>query len=760
MRIFLPELLRQLLWLGCALGAMQAMAQGAAPAVAAAGTAAMTPTSEPPVLRRTRPRVCLVLSGGGARGAAHIGVLKALEQLHVPVDCIAGTSMGAIVGASYASGMSVDAMMKAIPHLTLERLFTDKPPRADESMRIKADSYRPLAAPEFGITDGELATPKGVISGVALEGELRQLVNVRSVSSFDRLPIPFRAVATSLTDGSMVVFDRGDLPTAMRASMSVPAMIAPLNFENHLLVDGGLVRNLPVDVARAMGADVIIAVNLGTPLLKPDQIKGLAGVAMQTLGILTEQNVRESIGELHADDVLLQPALGNFSAADFDHMTQTIPIGEAAVAAAAAQLRALAVPASEYAALRARQSGGPASAVAVRIDAIEIKGTRRVNPEVVRQSMRTKAGDDYDPQRVDLDMRRIYGGGDFESVRPDLETIDGKNTLVVHVSEKSWGPHYLRFGLALSSDLGENSSFNLYASSRTPWMNQFGGEWRNDVVLGNDVVLASSFYQPLSARQYFFVEPRASYSNTPLDIYDGNVLLSVYREQGVVAGADLGANFSDYGEARLGLYRGWRKFTLSTGPTVLPASGTVNTGLVRASLRIDRLDSVNFTRSGYLLALNAQVSRAALGATDSYNRFEGEGRVAYSLGDHTVQFALRAGGSTDASSLPLYALFQLGGFLEMSGYRQQQLLGPRYVYARALYQTRLARVPLFEGVYGGLALEVADMPQILVGNDQPLFRSATGFLAADTPLGAAYFGLGYGSPGGATAVYLFLGRPF
>ena len=243
----------------------------------------------------SRPRICLVLSGGGARGAAHVGVLQVLERLHVPVHCIAGTSMGAIVGASYASGMGTDEMVAEMAQISGERLFNDKPPRADQPMRIKADDSLPLATPELGLNDGRLSLPKGLVSGVALEGELRRLILVHDARAFDQLPIPFRAVATSLGDGQMVVFDRGLLPTAMRASMAVPGLIAPLKVGERLLIDGGLVRNLPVDVALAMGADVIIAVNLGTPLLRPEQIEGLQGVSLQTLGILTEQNVRQSL---------------------------------------------------------------------------------------------------------------------------------------------------------------------------------------------------------------------------------------------------------------------------------------------------------------------------------------------------------------------------------------------------------------------------------------------------------------------------------
>jgi NTE family protein len=706
-----------------------------------------------------RPRICLVLSGGGARGAAHVGVLKVLEELRVPVDCIAGASMGAIVGGSYASGMGSAQMLREMSEITSDRLFNDRPPRSDESMRVKSRGWLPLAAPEFGLNDGSLTTPKGVVNGVALEAELRRLVKVRDARHFDQLPIPFRAVATSLGDGQMVVLDHGLLPSAMRASMAVPALVAPMKMGDRLLIDGGLVRNLPIDVARAMGADVIIAVNLGTPLLKPDQIQGLQGVSMQTLGILTEQNVRQSLQQLRPQDVLIEPELGDFSAADFDNLMQTVPLGEAAARAAAPRLRALSLPPEAYAALRDRQELDAVPPPPV-IASIDVAGNRRVNAEVVRQNMRTEPGRALDLDTVDMDMRRIYGTGDFESVRPEVTAFDGQTTLLVNVTEKGWGPQYLRLGLALSSDLGQDATFNFHGQLRSTWINSYGAEWLNDVVLGRDLLWSSRFYQPLSPSQRFFVEPRLLLSDTPLDLYTGNVLLSEYRQSSYGAGLDLGLNFDQYGQARLGLFRGKSHFSLNAGPVfVLPESFEAQLGVATASVRVDQLDSVHFARSGYLLWADAQLSRTQLGASDDYTRYAGEARGAWSLGPHTLQLNLRGGSSGGGDELPIYAQFQLGGFLNMSGYRQQQLIGRRFAYGRALYQARLARVPLFEGVYGGLAYEIADMPQLLPMNDKNYFQSGTAYLAADTPLGVAYFGLGYAN-GDNRAVYLYLGNPF
>jgi NTE family protein len=259
-------------------------------ALLATGVSAQPPSAETAFAAAmpSRPRVGLVLSGGGARGAAHIGVLKVLEDLRVPVDLVVGTSMGSIVGAAYATGMSVAEMEQAIAQITTAKLFTDNALRADKSLRQKTDDLTPYLIPELGIGADGVQLPKGLVTGIALEGELRQLVQIANVRSFDELPIPFRAIATDIGTGEMVVLKEGSVVRAIRASMSVPGAVAPVTIGKRQLVDGGLVRNLPVDVARAMGADIIIAVNLGTPLLKPEEVTSVLSVSLQMINILTE----------------------------------------------------------------------------------------------------------------------------------------------------------------------------------------------------------------------------------------------------------------------------------------------------------------------------------------------------------------------------------------------------------------------------------------------------------------------------------------
>jgi NTE family protein len=468
-----------------------------------------------------RPKICLVLSGGGARGAAHIGVLKVLEELRVPVDCIAGTSMGSIVGAAYASGITVAEMERLLPELSVELLFKERPPRQEQSIRRKEDDNTVLVGPEFGVSKAGLSLPKGVVSGVQLESVLRGLAKVKGYRKFDELPIPYRAVATDLVTGKAVVFSDGELANVMRASMSVPGAVAPAEINGMLLVDGGLTNNLPVDVVRAMGADIIIAVNLGTPLLTREEVGSILGVTMQMINILTEQNVQASLASLKPTDILILPELGKYSASDFDNLLKTVPVGEAAARKVSEQLAALSLPPDQYAALRQKQLV-VAPPDTRPVDEIRFANLARVNPNTVRNIMETKPGQPIDQQVLDRDLRRIYGTGDFEHVNYSLLEEPGRRVLNVDAVEKSWGPDYLRFGLGLSSDFKGDAFYNLLASYRKTWINSLGAEWRNDLQVGRTSFIKSEFYQPLDERQYFFVAPRVELERRPVYVYSGD----------------------------------------------------------------------------------------------------------------------------------------------------------------------------------------------------------------------------------------------
>lgn len=724
---------------GAAPGAPQA-AEAAAPAVA-------------------RPKIGLVLSGGGARGAAHVGVLKVLEELRIPIDYIAGTSMGSIVGGAYASGTPVAEMEAVLGKLSTAALMVDRPERIDQPIRRRRDDFTPYIGPEFGVRGGSLRLPRGAVSGVALEAVLRGLVRVRGVDQFDRLPIPFRAMATDIESGEHVVLSTGDLAGAMRASMAVPGLVAPAEIGGRLLIDGGLTRNLPVDAVRAMGADIVIAVNLGTPLLRRDQLDSLLGVSVQMLNILTEQNVRTSLSELRPQDVLIEPALGEYSAGDFDNMEKTVPIGVAAARRAAARLQALALSPEAYAALRGAQSA-PVLVDRRPIDEIRVEGLSRVNPVVVANALDTKVGRPVDQAVLDADLRRVFGRGEFEHVRYSLLDEPGRRVLSIRAPEKSWGPEYLRFGLGLSSDLQGESYFNLLASYRREWINTLGAEWRTDVQLGRDNRFVSEFYQPLTAEQWLFVAPRVEVGRRPVQLFRGDTRVGRFDETVARVALDVGSQFGRYAETRIGVLAGQKRLGVDTGAILLPASlSAFNEGAFTGRILVDRLDSVRFSRSGYSAAMNLFGSRTALGADAAYTRFDVDLLGAASYGAHTFQVGLRSSGTVGNSPLPLNDLVQWGGFHQQSGYRAGQLLGQALDYGRVTYLNQLIKRGLLDGAYVGASLEAGKVRGAqFAESPEGLLVSGSVFIAMDTVLGPVYLAWGKARDGNSS-LYLYLGRP-
>lgn len=707
-----------------------------------------------------RPKICLVLSGGGARGAAHTGVLRVLEELRIPIHCITGTSMGALVGGAYATGMSIDEMDAVNAGITVEKLFKEKPPRQELMMRRKVDDYINFVGPEIGLGSEEATLTKGVVSGVQLETVLRQLSKVRGYYNFDALPIQFRAVATDLVTGKAVVFNEGDMANVMRASMSVPGAVAPAEIGGMLLVDGMLTSNLPVAAARELGADVVIAVNVGTPLLKRSQLNSVFGVAGQMLSILTEQNVQASIASLKPDDILISPDLGDFSTGDFNNLAKISPLGEVAARQVADQLSRFSVSPQEYTALRARQQARIAPDLAP-VDEIRFVNLKRVNPDEIRHVMVTAAKQPIDQGELDADMRRLYGTGDFEHVNFRTLSEGEHRVLAIDAVEKSWGPNYLRFGLGLDTDFGSETHASLMASYRMTWLNSRGAEWRTDLSVGGINRLRSEFYQPFAAGHSWFVAPSLEVAQRLVSVYAGDSRVAIYSLSESRAGLDLGRNFYQYGQLRLGVVAGRVKQELDTGRVVVgPASDRIQTGGFSAHLFMDRLDSVLFPRSGWQSHANIYNSSTDMGADFGYTKWDFDASVAYSLGENTFNFAMAAGGSLGGKRIPGYDKFQLGGFLRQSGYATGQLMGEELVFGRAMYYRRISPGKLLEGLYGGVSFEIGRVSKPLVPENLETWRrSVAAFVGMDTYVGPLYFGLGRAADG-ATSIYLVLGPAF
>ncbi|MFG6447033.1 patatin-like phospholipase family protein [Roseateles sp. BYS180W] len=711
-----------------------------------------------------------MLSGGGARGLAHVGVLKVLERERIPVDFVAGTSMGAIIGGLYASGSTAQALEQELLPLSWERLFASRVDRQHLSQRRKEEDFEFSAAIELGMRDGEVRLPDSTLSSRGLEALLRRhTLSVRHQQNFDHLPIPFRAIATDLETGEQRVLAKGDLAMALRSSMSVPGVFSPVELEGRILGDGGLVNNLPIDVARQMGANHIIAVNVGTPLAARSTLTSVLGVTAQMINILTEQNVRRSLESLGAQDVLIAPELGPLSATDFNSAREFIEQGERAASALIEKLRPLALSPKAYAAWRAQRLARGANEAAPRIAALAFEGSALTRPEQWEPRLHSQPGKVFNSADAERDARLLASSGDYERVDYHVESRTAGDTLVFLTEDKSWGPNYFRMGLDLSTDFSGESSFNLRISHNRHWLTNSGTEWRNQISLGRTPKLFSELYQPLGGHSNtstgWFASGWSEIERRQIKLYDrdtGSGLGSVSRTSGS-AGLDLGQPWGQWGEVRLGVVTQLWRFT----PELLIFPSDQNAYFktwhevsLRLKAVVDQLDYVSFPQNGYRLSFEA--ARGRVRGPDQTQaqarRVELVATSAKSWGAHTLTGHMRLFDSQESKETTL-GPYSLGGFQQLSGYQPGQLLGERLAFARLGYHRRLLEAPLLtRGLFVGGSLEVGNAWDPGKSNHKGAHWASSIFIGADTGLGPLYLALGY-APKGGSAVYLFIGRP-
>jgi NTE family protein len=706
-----------------------------------------------------RPKVGLVLGGGGARGGAHLGVLEVLEELRVPFDCIAGTSMGALVGGAYVAGASPAEMRETIRRTDWGGMFDDSAGRQEVDLRRKHLDDRFYSGLEFGVTREGLRYREGVVTGEKFKLFFNELVRSDPGDrNIEELPLPLTLIATDIGTGERVALRDGNLATAMRASMAVPGVIAPVIRDGRKLVDGGLVDNVPIQEVRdRCGAQVVIAVNVGSPLFRPDEVTGLVSVVGQMVNLLTEQNVARSLSLLQPGDVYLKPDLGKITAADFTRQLDAAQAGRKAALEAAGGLRSLSVSPAEYREWRARVRLAPTQPPV--IDEIRVAATRFVNPAELRDGIRQREGQPLDTKALSEDLVRIYSRGDLHNLDYSILRERDKTVLRLTPIEKPWGPDYLRFGLNLSSDFSRESPFNLRALYRKTWINTKGAEWLTTFQLGSDQALATEFYQPFDDRQVGFLRPFASVGLAKTGLFFEGDRIAEYRLRDTRAGIDLGANLGAYGQASVGLLERHLRSTRDTGPTILP-DATFRFGGATARLALDTQDYAFFPTRGYRADVTYFDAQHVSEGMSKYGRAEARLGGAWSIGDLTLLGSLEGGKSTHGS-LPLGDTFSLGGMRRLSAFAPGQILGGEYGLGTMQVQWRLTRpMPILGlSLLGGLSLETGRMREPVTEPTLTRRLDSYGiYFAANTPLGPMYFGYA-DSKGRPGRLYLFLGTP-
>lgn len=692
-----------------------------------------------------RPRVGLVLGGGGAKGGAHIGVLEVLDEMRVPVHCVVGTSMGALVGATFASGTAPAEIERQVSEINWGDTVGGLGRRGRMPIERKLEPATYTNSLEFGVNDGQFRAPGGLVETQSIEDTIRKLVaDTRDVEHFDDLALPFRAIATDIAASEMVVLDSGDLADAMRASMAIPGVFSPVVAGDRVMVDGGLMRNIPVDVARDLCADVVIAVWFPEPDAGPmDELSSVSAIYRSLLAVILA-NEREQIESLTDDDINLPVALGDLGSADFERVPEAIELGRLAANDMRESLQRYALPEAEFQAWRATVNA-PREASQTLAE-VRFTGLDRVNEAYLRSQLRsTVPGAVVDKQQISVEAERLYGLGDFDKVDYRLTGPASARILEFQPVEKPWGPDFLQFDFGLASTGDGALHANLRADHTRTWINSRGGRWQNALQLGRQGLVSSTFYQPLDTAQRFFVEPMVAFERYIEDFYADTERIADYNFQEGYGQLDLGVNFSTRVQARVGVRTGRVEAKLRTGVPALPEANWRTDTRVQAKLVYDSRDVIALPTRGVFVNLQYLDSQDWFGGEQDYRIAEGLIAPAFNIGGDSLSLIL-GGGGLISGDVPLNEQIEIGGLRTFPGLRPGELRGTDYWFAGARYLKRVTDLASVFGqsVYAGIRLQAGEMrSDIDAVPDSGTLYGISGSLTGVTPLGPFLLSLGY-----------------
>lgn len=701
-------------------------------------------------------RTGLVLSGGGARGLAHVGVLLELERAGIRIDAIVGTSMGAVIGGLYASGLGAAEIERLVEGLDWRQAFRDAPPRGDLAPRLKQLDRDFLVSLPVGFGADGFTVPRGLLQGQRLTQVLRRATLGRATEGdFDQLPIPYRAIATDIETGAQVVLDGGDLVTAMRASLSAPGLFAPVERDGRLLVDGGLVNNLPVDVARSMGVDRLIVVDVGSRPLPRESLDSALAVTNQMLAVVLQQGIDRQRATLSEADLLIEPALGELTSLDFSRVRQFLSRGRDATRAHGERL-------AGWAAVQPASVPKAEDPLLPRLAFVRDAAAEPLSTARIERVLGGLVGQPLDPASVEAGVRRLYGTGAYEGIDYRLVEEGGATGLELSARPKSWGPNYLRFGLELQDDFEGGSGYSAGTRLMFTRLNRADGELLLDLQMGEQALIGAEWHQPLAAGSPWFVAARAGVDRSSFDELLGDRRVAEYRLRESAAGFALGRELGALGEARLAVARSTGSVILRTGEVAegAPRRQGFERGLLGVEFDLDTRDSPYFPRSGQALALGWWHGMEALGNGGKFDRLTVDAMLAGSRGRNAFVGWFSAGIQPDLDVSGVQDLFRLGGLFNLSGLAQDSLTGRNYLMLRGLYFRQVGRGgPGFLQLpaYVGIAIEAGNAwnRRQDVGMDNLLVNTA-GFVGLDTPLGPFYLAIGIDEDG-RSALHLNLG---
>jgi len=692
--------------------------------------------------QKTRPTIGVALEGGGALGEAHIGVLKWFEEHHIPVDYIAGTSMGGLVGGLYATGKSSDQLRDILKTADWPLLLGGETPYQDLSFRRKEDARQIPNAIQVGLKHGA-TLPPGLNSGHQVNLMIdRETLPYSSVHSFDDLPIPFRCVSTEIVSGKPYVFQNGSLSDAMRATMSIPGVFAPVRRSNQIFVDGGLVDNLPTDVVRKMGAEVVIAVHLQISTVAADQIQSAFSILGRSVElVIAETEIRGMAGA----DLVVKANVEKYTTMDYEKVDELIKIGYEAAAEKAQILKAYQLDDQAWAEyLREKDSRIRTKIGVPQFLKVEgVSGDAAVN---VAKFLSPLVGKPIDEKNLEHLLTRLTGVGRYDSVTYDLIHEGDKDGLLIHVHEKSYAPPTLRPGVVIDGTQPDNVTFTFGARLTFMDVAGFRSEWRTDFQFGETYGIASDLYRPFEPMGRWFVDPFVDASENTFLIYKKNNPRADYRISNVQGGADIGYAISHFSEIRVGYGVGYLDEYLRLGtPDFTSLDG--RTGGLRARYVLDHTNDPVIPTKGYYVQSNFYYYDTSPGATEAFPSLSATLQYFQPFHQDSL-FLIGSGGSTFGYNKTGDPQFFLGGVGRLSAYGLNELLGNQYFVGRVGYLREIASLPPFVGkaVYLIGYGEVGKMYDDPFGAPRLSGDGAAG-LIANTAFGPVFIGGSVGDTG-------------
>lgn len=708
-----------------------------------------------------RPKIGLVLPGGGAHGLAHIGVLKQLEKLNIPVDYISGSSMGAVIGGLYASGLSANQIESFVTHVNWDQTFTDDNSRHFLSFRRKSDQYRYFVKGEFGYGSGRFKLPNGLVLGqqqaILLKG---MTLSTSNITNFDQLPIPFRAVATDVKTGEEIVLKSGDLSQALRASMAVPGIFAPVLIKGRYLVDGGVTNNTPINVVREMGADIVIVSDIHTandPKMEMDSYVNIGG---QILSSMVTANSLRQLKTLNSKDILIRPSIpAHISPTNFNDAEEIIETGSQACLKQLEPLKSLSY--SSY-------TSATLSKTLPVINAIEVHNETHISNDIIRQTIQQEIDAPIDRTQLETDITKLYGLGFFELVTYNIKRINQKNVLIIHTSAPSWGPNFFKLKFNLASNLDDSNLFNLGLRHTYIPANKLGGEWRNEIEVGHTQLLKTSFYQPLSFSQKPYIEPSFQLKKRNYTLGTEFNLASVQLEQQTMTPKlELGYNLTPTWRAAI-------SYENELGDIILGRYGNsqikehYNDHIFSFKIQHDNLDQVTFPQHGTLLNMSYHNTFERLNQPASkVIEYKGLLSSYFSYQRHTFNVHIEATDIEADNRDDVHRFYTLGGFQRLSGYSEDELIGNQLFFAKVKYLYRLSATnnPLDFPYYVGATLEAGnlyDKDNFTTGTSSDMSwentkQAGSIFVGMNTVMGPLYFAYGYHNSQ-RQSLYLYFGH--